>query len=295
MTYHKPVLFKEVEEAFLNCKGTIVDSTFGGGGHTSLILRANKDCNIIAFDWDKNALEINSLKVEQEFPGRVQFVHANFSDIYNKLKKLGINKISGVLSDFGTSQYQIQNTPGLSFASDSPLDMRLDRGRHVSTAYDIVNKASVNELTHIFYEYGGEIKAVQIAKAIFEYRNLHGNIKTTFQLVSIIKSVVPQFSRNVHPATKVFQALRIVVNDELKNIKSLLAASLKLLEPEGIIACISFHSLEDRLVKQFFKDNYSYLDILTKTPIVPTEKELQENLSSRSAKMRIAKRNSINL
>ena len=288
--YHKPVLIDEViEHLALKPHGTYVDATFGGGGHSSALLRAEPTIKVIAFDWDRTAVETNAPLLEMAFPDRLTVLWGNFIQITQLLKKQKITTIDGILADFGTSQYQIHNQPGFSFSRDTALDMRMSPGHTKTTAYHVINYATEAELSEIFFTFGEEQSARKIARYIVAARS-EKPIETTKELAEVILKVVPPYSRSVHPATKVFQALRIFVNDELNNIKSLLTQSLNLLKPEGRIVCISFHSLEDRIVKQFFKSHPSELDTITKKVVTASPEELTSNPSSRSAKLRAASR-----
>lgn len=290
--YHKSVMVKEVLEYLKPSDGGIyVDATFGSGGHTQAILEANPNCKVIAIDIDQNAINLNATALKEKYNDRLHVIWGNFINITKFLKSMSINKIDGILADFGTSQYQIKHKPGFSFNIESILDMRMSPGHSKVTAYDIVNKSQELELTDIFYKFGQEFNAKKIAKAIVKYRKEVGPIKTTSQLVNIIESVTTKNRPGcIHPATKVFQALRIVANNELNSIKSLLAQSVKLLKSNGAIVCISFHSLEDTIVKQFFKDNIQDFKILTEKIVTATKQEIEENRSSRSAKLRAALR-----
>jgi len=289
MIYHKPVLVEEVI-AYLapRPQGVYVDVTFGGGGHTRAILEAEPTCKVIAFDWDKDAIEINSAQLEQEFPGRVQFVWSNFALLWQQLKKLKIKQVDGILADFGTSQYQISHRKGLSFATDTPLDMRLSSAHQHITAEMLVNDLEERQLTQLFWEYGEERNARTIARAIVIARQ-QKRITTTGQLAQIVLSCTKQ-RQTIHPATRIFQALRIAVNKELENIKSFLSQALPALHPQGRLVCISFHSLEDRLVKQFFQEHKHELTLLTPKVIVAQEHELAINPSARSARLRAAEK-----
>lgn len=289
--YHKPVLINEVLQYLApQPGGHYVDVTFGSGGHTSAILDAEPTCKVTAIDWDKNAIEINGPALEQKYGDRLQLLWGSFSHLTQILKKANIKQIDGIVADFGTSQYQITNQAGFSFNVETPLDMRMSSGHHKITAYDIVNRASEEELSKIFYDYGQEFSSRKIAKAIVIYRRENGPIKTTKQLADVITTIIPKFSRKVHPATKVFQALRIVVNDELNNIKSLLTQLPNILAEHGRIVCISFHSLEDRIVKQFFKTHSQIFKVLTDGIVTASPEELALNPSSRSAKLRAAEK-----
>ncbi|MBA2307593.1 16S rRNA (cytosine(1402)-N(4))-methyltransferase RsmH [Candidatus Dependentiae bacterium] len=286
--YHIPVLVTEVLH-FLAPKphGVYIDVTFGGGGHTTAILESEPTCRIIAFDWDKKALELNAPALEERYGKRLEVHWGSFVHLKNNLKKMGIKKVDGILADFGTSQYQIFQEEGFSFSIDSPLDMRMSPAHTPLTAYDVINKAPEEQLADIFFTLGGERSSRKVARFIATERT-KTPIVSTAQLAALVMRVIPRYSRTIHPATKVFQALRIFVNDELNNIKSFLAQSLDLLNPLGRIVCISFHSGEDRLVKQFFKEHTDKLSILTKKIIIASDEESSSNPSSRSAKLRAA-------
>lgn len=288
--YHKSVMVNEVLQYLDPQPGkTYIDATFGGGGHTYQILKAEPECKVIAFDWDLKAIELNGPKLVDEFGDRLELINGNFAHITPLLKKRGIKTVDGILADFGTAQMQIQTKPGLSFGVKSSLDMRMSSGFYKVTAKDIVNNASENELAHIFFTFGEEPKSRAVARAIIDYRK-NKRINTTEELVDIIKAVIPKGPKRINPATKIFQALRIVVNDELNNIKSLLAQSVNLLKPQARLVCISFHSLEDRIVKQFIKENGSIFTNLTPKVIMAKSEETAQNPSARSAKLRAAER-----
>lgn len=290
---HKSVLVDEVLQ-YLDPKPNkvYIDATFGGGGHTRAILNKEPNCSVIALDWDKNSIEINGPILQAEFPDRVHLIWGSFAHLIKILKKEHIESVDGILADFGTSQFQIAQLPGFSFSRDTYLDMRMSPSHQKLTAYEIVNKFSPKALEEIFFNLGEERYSRRIVDAIVEYRKRE-KITSTAQLAQIIEKVVPKDpKKKIHPATKVFQALRIYVNTELENIKSFLAASLSVVKPGGRIVCISFHSLEDRLVKQYFKDHpcvgQKGFEILTPKVVEATEKELELNPSSRSAKLRAA-------
>ncbi|MCL4360996.1 16S rRNA (cytosine(1402)-N(4))-methyltransferase RsmH [Candidatus Dependentiae bacterium] len=288
--YHKSVLVNEVLE-YLNPQPNkiYVDVTFGGGGHTRAISQSEPKCKVIAIDWDNVAIEKNGPELQEEFGDRIKLIWGNFAQIVYLLKKEGISKVDGILADFGTSQYQITKRPGFSFSRSTPLDMRMSPGHQKVTAQDIINKASEAELIKIFKDYGEEPFARRIAKAICLERKKK-RFDDTLQLAELVKKTVPQINKKIHPATKVFQALRIAVNKELEQIKALLHHSIQLLNPEGRIVCISFHSLEDRIVKQFFKEHEQELKNLTQKVVTATEEEIKKNPSSRSAKLRAAEK-----
>lgn len=269
--------------------GLYVDCTFGGGGHTRAILQAEPTASVIAFDVDPDALEHNREVLDRDFPGRVRFIWANFVTLRLALKKIGVSEVDGVLADFGTSTYQIHHKAGFSFARDTKLDMRMSAAHGMVTAADIVNTASEHELATIFWRYGEERFGRQIARAIVQARSRE-KITTTAHLADIVQKAIPGKRSHVHPATRVFQALRIVVNHELEYIEGLLKQVPVVLKPGGRIVCISFHSLEDRLVKQAFKEQQGVLEILTPRVVVPTAAEIAQNPSSRSAKLRAAQK-----
>ena len=289
---HKPVLVNEVI-TFLNPQPgkTYLDCTFGGGGHTRAILEAEKNCKVIAMDWDHVSLDSRGLPLQEEFGDRLRLVWGNLSLLYKILKHEGIGQLDGILADFGPSQIQIFGRPGFSMFIDTPLDMRMSPGYQQMTAETVVSKSSEEKLREIFWQLGEEPYAREIAKAIVTERQKHrGNrIRTTGELVKIIEDVVPMHRRKrAHPATKVFQALRIYVNHELDNITAFMPAAIKGLNPGGRLVCISFHSLEDRLVKTYFKDQErdGLVTLLTPKVVEATEDEISINASARSAKLR---------
>lgn len=288
MTYHVPVLLKETLDMLrLKQNGTYLDVTFGGGGHTRAILESNPTIKVIALDWDKEVIE-RGQTLQDEFPERLILIWGSFSHLYKLLKKYKITQVDGILADFGTSQHQIHNKDGLSFSNDTPLDMRISQAHYRITAYEIINFAQPEELRTIFWKYGEERKTKEIVQAILEERKKR-KIKTTGQLATLIERVSPRRSQKIHPATRVFQALRIFVNKELENITAFLPAALHLLAPGGRLLCISFHSLEDRLVKEFYKEAEGLLQgsPIKPFPVKPSEQEVQENPPSRSAKLRV--------
>jgi 16S rRNA (cytosine1402-N4)-methyltransferase len=288
ITAHKPVLIKEVLE-YLDVKpgNTYIDVTFGSGGHTRAILESNKTCKVIALDWDAQSLEQFGQPLQEEFGNRLQLVWGNFALLYRIVKKEKIPPVSGILADFGTSQMQLAYKPGFSFQSDTPLDMRMSPAHQQVTAADVLNRSSEEKLAQIFFQLGQDSHGRKIARAITEARKSR-SFYTTGQLAQLIEKLVPRAGRSIHPATKTFQALRMYVNHEMDNINAFLPASLTALESEGKLVCISFHSLEDGLVKEFFKTQQQLqkITILTKKAVVATDEELQENPSSRSAKLR---------
>jgi 16S rRNA (cytosine1402-N4)-methyltransferase len=258
-----------------------LDATVGGGGHSRLILEAAPDIKLTAVDQDEDALTA-AKKELTEFGDRVKFVRSNFAAYEFKSASF-----DGIIADLGVSSYHL-DTPerGFSFRHAADLDMRMDQ-RQPLTAADVINDWDEAELAKIFFEYGEERLSRRIARRIVEKRPFH----TTTELAEAIASSVPPKYRygRIHPATRVFQALRIVVNDELKSLETFLEKAPQALVPGGKIAIISFHSLEDRLVKHSLR-NSPLLTVLTKKPIIATEAEIANNPRSRSAKLRIAHR-----
>ncbi len=298
MTYHQPVLLNEVNEFLDVTEGMkIIDCTLGDGGHTVEFLK--KGAFVLGIDYDSNSLEtalerISSLGLSDRFTG----VSGNFKDIFALATANGFVNVDGILYDLGYSSSQLENTErGISFLSDSPLDMRIDQNMGV-TAADLVNTLSEKQLAQLFREYGEEHLAKRFSETIVRGRSLK-KIQTTKQLADLLVSEASSGydSGKSHPAMRVFQALRIVVNDELGNLKNSLPQAVQLLKlPGGRMAIISFHSLEDREVKNFghefarpdeSESKSFYLESLIKKPITPSEEEVKANRKSRSAKMRV--------
>ncbi len=289
---HYPVLHREVLNFFKDIKkGYIVDATIGGGGHSFLILKKLPEVKIIGIDKDEYAIQTADQKLKQ-FKGRYNLIRSSFKNIDNILDQLGLQTVQGFLFDLGVSIFHLKTERGFSFQKDQPLDMRMDRSQSL-TAYDVINKYSKNLLEKIIFEYGEEKFAKRIVKNIIEERKKNP-IKTTKQLADIVyRSYPPPLRRGrIHPATKTFQAIRIEVNDELSEIKLGVSKGIERLEKGGIIQVISFHSLEDRIVKNIFREakKLKKLEILTKKPITPGMEEIKENPPSRSAKLRVGKR-----
>jgi 16S rRNA (cytosine1402-N4)-methyltransferase len=307
--FHKPVMVREILEA-LRCKsgGLYVDGTVGGGGHALAILRASSpDGILVGIDQDDDALS-ESEKILHAFGERKILVKGNFADTDRILAGLRIGEVDGLLLDLGVSSHQLDAIErGFSFSSDAPLDMRMDRDRKVR-ASDLVNGLAEKELARIIREYGEEIKAVKVARAIAERRKL-APLKTTSELASLVAQAVGGDGRRrrIHPATRTFQALRIAVNEELKNLHGVIFSSVPCLKKGGRFSIISFHSLEDRIVKNAFRSlekgcicpsdfpvcscgRKPQLKVLTKRPVSPGPEEIEENPRSRSAKLRTAER-----
>ena len=302
---HYTVMKNEAVDA-LNCANGLVyvDCTLGGGGHSELILnRIQPDGRLIAFDIDEDAISASKERLKDY--KNLTIVKDSYTNIKKVLQNLGIKKITGgVLFDLGASYHQLTKAErGFSFSKEAHLDMRFDKSSTLS-AYDVVNTYSEADLVRIFSEYGEEHFSKRIAKKIIEVRRVK-KLETTTELADLIVSATPRVKSSVHPATRVFQAIRIEVNQELTNVKNTLNDVLDLLDVGAIISVISFHSLEDRIVKQIFKYHSQRchcdktqmickcppprLELINKKPITATEGEIRENPPSRSAKLRIAR------
>lgn len=287
---HIPVLSREVVEGLaLRSGGHYLDATVGGGGHSALIVSAAPDVNLTALDQDDQALSAAKSKLEEltvsldgDHLGHIQFHHSNFAEF-----EPGETKFDGILADLGVSSAQFDIADrGFSFRHPAPLDMRMNQ-QQTLTAAEVVNHWDETELANIIYNYGEERLSRRIARRIVEQRPF----TTTTELAEAIAQCVPKQYRygRIHPATRTFQALRIFVNRELEVLETFIEKAPHWLNPGGRIAIISFHSLEDRIVKHRLKES-PLLKVLTKKPIVPQADELQDNVRSRSAKLRIAER-----
>ncbi|NWG34429.1 MAG: 16S rRNA (cytosine(1402)-N(4))-methyltransferase RsmH [Chloroflexi bacterium] len=303
-TPHQPVLYKEIIHALQPRRGgRYVDGTLGAGGHARGILEAcAPDGQLLGLDVDPQALE-TARKTLAPYEGRFHLAQASYTTLSAQLQRLDWDEVDGILLDLGASSMQF-DTPerGFSFQHDAPLDMRFDP-RAPRTAADIVNGYSERELADLLYEYGEERDARKIARAIVRARPLH----TTRQLVAVIEAVSPRRGERLHPATRTFQALRIAVNDELSAVKAALPQAVAGLRSGGRLAVISFHSLEDRIIKEFLREqsrdliNPPYeriykeerqatLKEINRKPITPSEEEIRNNPRARSAKLRIAEK-----
>ncbi len=305
---HVSVLLNEcIENLQIKPDGIYVDGTLGGAGHSlEIIKKLSTKGKLIGIDRDLDALKAAKQKLK-EF-SNVEYVHGNHDDIKNILEQLNIENVDGILLDLGMSSYQIdEKSRGFSYMVDAQLDMRMDTTQKLD-AKTVVNQYKEEELSRIFYEYGEEKFSKQIARKICEYRK-NNTIETTKELVEIIEKSIPEFAKrgNGHSAKKVFQAIRIEVNNEIEPLYNTVINSIKALRPKGRLCIITFHSLEDRAVKMAYSDalgkctcpkelpycvcNRQVLGkIITKKPIVPTEQEMKQNSRSRSAKLRVFER-----
>lgn len=307
---HYTVMKNEAVEA-LECERGLkedlvyVDATLGGGGHSELILqKIGKSSRLISFDIDDDAICAATERLKDY--KNLTIVKDSYTNIKKVLQDLKIEKITGgILLDLGASYHQLTKMErGFSFSKNAPLDMRFNKDSDFS-AFDVVNNYSEKDLVRIFSEYGEERFSKRIAKKIVEERKAKA-IETTGELANLIINSTPRVKSSIHPATRVFQAIRIEVNQELINIQKVLKEVLALLDNNAIISVISFHSLEDRLIKTFFKYHSlkcrcertqmickcgpPELEVITRKPVLASEKEIQENPPSRSAKLRIARR-----
>ena len=285
---HVPVLLQPALELLaIRPDGIYVDATFGAGGHSRAILERLSSGRLVALDADPSAIA----RAADLPDSRLTFVSANFRDLAGVLDRCGIAAVDGVLFDLGVSSMQFDDAQrGFSLGKSAPLDMRMNPQEGPS-AYDVLANASEGELADIFHQYGEERFARRIAHAIVERRSAGELPTTTTEFASLVSGVVHRRGRRerIHPATRVFQALRIAVNDELGALRDGLSAAVDRLRTAGRVVAISFHSLEDRIVKRTLRDD-DRLDVLTKKPMVPDRNEIAENPRARSAKLRAARR-----
>lgn len=303
MKHYSVMLNECINNLNIKSDGIYVDGTLGLGGHSSEILKQLTTGHLYAFDEDEMAIDYAKERLSK-INNNFTLIKSNFANMTEELKKYGIEKVDGILFDFGVSSPQIDNPDrGFSFMHDGSLDMRMDRSTKL-TAADIVNTYSETKLTEIFYKYGEEKKSKFIAQYIVKNRP----ITTTLELVDVINDAVGNKYFNLnHPERRIFQALRIEVNQELKVIEAVLPQVIDLLKPEGRCAIITFHSLEDRIVKQYFKiksevnelvkglpkiplEYKPKIKLITKKPLTASKEELQENSRSKSAKLRVIER-----
>lgn len=288
---HVPVLRDEVVEWLMPRPGGVyVDGTLGLGGHAGAILeRTAPDGRLIGFEWDEDAAAMAADRLAR-FGGRLTLVQASYADLVPELDRLGIKGVDGLVVDLGVSSLQLDRIErGFSFRGDGALDMRMDRSRSV-TAATLVAELSEEQLADLFYHYGEERQARRIARFLVAARQ-EEPVATTGRLAAIVAAAVPRkyHPSKVHVATKVFQALRIAVNGELDNLTRLLATAPAVLKPGARICIITFHSLEDRIVKQSFLHNPAY-QVVSRRPIGPSAGEIEHNPRARSAKLRVAAR-----
>lgn len=301
---HYSVLLNEsIDGLDIKSDGIYVDATLGYGGHSEAILKKLTDGYLIAFDSDQEAIDYSRDRLSK-ISNNFKLIHSNFENMKSELNELGITKVDGIVFDLGFSSPQIDDeSRGFSFQKDARLDMRMNKEQKLS-AYEVVNNYKVEELTDIFYRYAEEKYSKAIAKRIVERRL----INTTLELVDAILSSVPtKYANTRHPERVIFQAIRIEVNRELKVLESVLPDAIELLNEGGRISVITFHSLEDRIVKQTFKCNSEVNDLvkglpvipegykpklklINRKPILPSEEEIKENSRSKSAKLRIVER-----
>lgn len=290
---HVPVFTKEVLEALSpEANENFIDCTVGQGGHTKLILEKTfPNGKVLGIDLDPRQIE-NSKENLKGFGNRVVLVNDSYANLESIVKESNFTDVSGILLDLGMSSWQLEGSEkGFSFQVDQPLDMRYDEKQNTLTAKEIINDWPEGEIEKILAEYGEEKFARKIAKKIVEQRKIH-KIESTFELVEVIKEATPAnyWNSKIHYATRTFQALRIAVNHELENVEKILPVALSILKTGGRLAVISFHSLEDRIVKNYFKQeaNNKKIELKTKKPITADSLEIGENPRARSAKLRVA-------
>lgn len=303
---HIPVMLNECLEG-LNIKadGTYVDGTVGGAGHSiEIVKRLSENGRLICVDKDEDALKAAGERLAP-YKDRVTFIHDDYKNLVNELDSIGVGKVNGILLDLGVSSYQLDNAErGFSYMKDAPLDMRMDRSQRIS-AHEVVNGYTESELARILFDYGEEKLARQIARNIVRERS-EKPIETTLELAKIVEDTYPAKTRWKfgHPAKRTFQAIRIEVNDELSSLGEAVTAMARRLEKGGRMAVITFHSLEDRIVKSAFKElslactcppdfpvcvcgKVQEVELVNKKPITASEEELENNSRSQSAKLRV--------
>ena len=306
---HYPVLLAEATRFLAPERGGLfIDATLGLGGHSEAILEKNGNVRVIGIDQDAEAVS-HAGKRLQKYGERFRAFHANFSRIKEIWESSGEKKPDGILADLGVSSLQFDSAErGFSFRYDAPLDMRMNAGEETETAADLLQRLSEEEIANLIYEYGEERFSRRIARRIVERREKGAPLRTTKELAELVSGAVKKSKRDqIHPATRTFQALRIAVNRELEILAGFIEDAVDILESEGRLVIISFHSLEDRIVKQTFQKlagkcscpprfprcvcgAQKKVEIMTKRPVVPNEKEQQENPRSRSAKMRVCRK-----
>jgi 16S rRNA (cytosine1402-N4)-methyltransferase len=308
-TVHMPVLLDEVVEFLdLTTGSTVIDATLGLGGHTEAILQREPLAGVVGIDQDKAALKLADLRLSP-FGDRIRTFHANFSDIKTVAEKAGLEKVDDIIADLGVSSMQFDDPArGFSFRHDSPLDMRMDRDSGQPTAADLLETLVEEEIANLIYRFGEERKSRRIARKIVERREKGSPVRTTLELADLIEKTIGRSPKaKIHPATRTFQALRIAVNDELGILERFIEDSIDLLKPDGRLCVITFHSLEDRIVKQTLQKlsgkctcppripqcvcgAVKRLEVMTKKPVVPSTAEMNANPRSRSAKLRVCRK-----
>lgn len=303
---HVPVLLNETLDALaIKADGIYVDATFGYGGHSKAILERLSSGKLLVFDQDLEAIE-TALTLQKDYPDQLIVIHDNYANIKARLNEYGIEKVDGILADCGVSSMQFdQGERGFSYRFDAILDMRMNQSQGI-TAKDIVNTYEAGELLRVLYDYGQEKFAKGIVKEIIKARAIKP-IETTFELVELIKRGYPKkaLSNIGHPAKQTFQALRIEVNDELRALQQLVVDGLELLKPDGVLAIISFHSLEDKIVKDGFNlvskppktnirlpmvDYEIHYELVHRKVVVASQAEIEMNPRAKSAKLRAIRR-----
>jgi 16S rRNA (cytosine1402-N4)-methyltransferase len=302
---HRPVLLREtIEFLAVERGGLFVDCTVGLGGHSEAILQTSSDAHVLGIDRDEEALELARERLAK-FGGRFRAVHADFRELTRVLATAKVEAVRGILADFGVSSLQLDSpSRGFSFRHEAPLDMRMDTSSG-ETAAELLGRLSEVEIARLIFEYGEERHSRRIARRIVERREAGQPIQTTSDLSALVERAIGGKKRRIHPATRTFQALRIAVNRELEDLDQFVADAIDAIEPHGRLAVISFHSLEDRIIKrtllklsgrcqcpprlpQCSCGARKAVEILTRRPVTPTESEISENPRARSAKLRVA-------
>src|SRR5688572_671658 len=309
---HRPVLLRETMQFLAPARGGLfIDCTVGLGGHSEAILQSSSDARVIGIDLDQESLEYAAERLA-DFGKRFRGVHANFREIKSVVEASGEDRVQGVMADLGVSSLQFDSpTRGFSFRFDAPLDMRMNPASGSETAAQLLSRESETEIARILFEYGEERRSRRIAKWIVESRERGEPIETTKALADLVQRAIGHSRAGaIHPATRTFQALRIAVNRELAGLDTFVAVAIDLLQPDGRFAAISFHSLEDRILKQELRRLSGYcqcpprvpvcscgarkvVEILTKRPVVPDNNEVEENPRARSAKLRACRKLSL--
>ena len=310
---HRPVLRNEVLQSLdLHDGSVVIDATLGPGGHSEAILQSVPTAIVIGIDQDASVIAIAVERLKR-FGTRFQARCANFAEIRRVANESGIERVDGIIGDLGVSSMQLDSPErGFSFRFDASLDMRMDQSSDVPTASELLEILDEEELADIIYRYGEERRSRRIARKIIERREQGAPVRTTADLANLIQRAIGRSPKDkIHPATRTFQALRIAVNDELGNLERFIENSVSLLKADGRLCVISFHSLEDRIVKQAFQrlsgkcqcppripkcicGASRHVEVLTRKPIIPTNEEMIENPRSRSAKLRVCRKLSEN-